>query len=262
MVGCAVLFHHTLVLPKGAEACQAGETCLFPVNMSDTPLTRTFGYNNVCVYWDYTPSRELTALIYPFVEFPLIAYAVVDYIQIYRDYKLDKELPSWFFKLATGLLPIKILLLSWFRMVFVNEAFRSTVHHTLPFQGLQIALILVALTNSLYWTTHKTPLYAKQLGKKWTHRLIWVYVLCLIVVTAFKLTVVSSIFAGSPVLDVKEPSSARLSEFADRAWLVLAAVIPFFSAAYQRRIEVPLTISMGASGASGGGSSAKGAITP
>ena len=184
MVGCAVLFHHTLVLPKGAEACQAGETCLFPVNMSDTPLTRTFGYNNVCIYWDYTPSRELTALIYPFVEFPLIAYAVVDYIQIYRDYKLDKELPSWFFKLATGLLPIKILLLSWFRMVFVNEAFRSTVHHTLPFQGLQIALILVALTNSLYWTTHKTPLYAKQLGKKWTHRLIWVYVLCLIVVTA------------------------------------------------------------------------------
>ena len=37
MVGCAVLFHHTLVLPKGAEACQPGETCLFPVNMSDTP---------------------------------------------------------------------------------------------------------------------------------------------------------------------------------------------------------------------------------
>ena len=251
MVGCAILFHNTLVLPKGAEACEAGDaSCLFPVNMANTPLVRMFGYNNVCINWDYTPSRELTAMIYPFVEYPLIAYAVLDYIQIYRDY-LDKELPSWFFKLATGALPIKILLLSWFRMVFVNEAFRSTVYHTLPFQGLQIALILVALTNSLYWTTHKTPLYAKELGLKGTHRLMSLYMLCLIVVSVFKIVVVSSIFAEAPVLDVTKPNSAAVCAFADRAWLVLAALIPPFLAAYERRCEVPLTISIGGGSAAG-----------
>jgi len=253
MVGCAILFHNTLVLPKGAEACQAGESCLFPVDMSNTPLVRMFGYNNVCINWDYTPSRELTAMIYPFVEYPLIAYAVLDYVQIYRDYQ-DKDLPSWFFKLATGILPIKILLLSWFRMIFVFESFRTTELHTLPFQGLQISLVLVALQNSLYWTTHKTPLYVKQLGQAWTHRLIWAYVMCLVVVTTFKITVVTSIFAGSPVLDIHNDSSASLCAFADRAWMFLAAVVPFFLAAYERRIEVPLTISIRASRGGAGSS--------
>lgn len=250
MVGCAMLFHRFLVLPKGAESCTAGETCLFPVDMEDTPLTRAFGYNNVCINWDYSPSRELTAMIYPFVEYPLIAYVVVDHIQIYRDH-LEKELPSWFFKLSTFLLPIKILLLSQFRMIFVNEAFRSTVNHTLPFQGLQIALILVALTNALSWTTHKTPLYAKELGLKGTHRLMSLYMLCLIVVSVFKIVVVSSIFAEAPVLDVTKPNSAAVCAFADRAWLVLAALIPPFLAAYERRCEVPLTISIGGGSAAG-----------
>jgi hypothetical protein len=44
------------------------------VDMDDTPLVRLFGYNNICIYWDYTPSRELTALFYPLVEFPLLAF--------------------------------------------------------------------------------------------------------------------------------------------------------------------------------------------
>ena len=259
MVGCAILFHNTLVLPKGAEACEAGDaSCLFPVNMANTPLVRMFGYNNVCINWDYTPSRELTAMIYPFVEYPLIAYAVLDYIQIYRDY-LDKELPSWFFKLATGALPIKILLLSWFRMIFVFDSFQNTAFHTLPFQGLQVSLVLVAVQNSLYWTTHKSPLYVKQLGQAWTHRLIWAYVACLLAVTAFKITVVTSIFANKPILDIHDDFSASLCAFADRAWMFLAAVIPFFLAAYERRIEVPLTISMRAR-ANGGESSATGLL--
>lgn len=258
MVGCAMLFHRFLVLPKGADSCTAGETCLFPVDMKDTPLTRAFGYNNVCINWDYSPSRELTAMIYPFVEYPLIAYAVLDYIQIYRDY-LDKELPSWFFKLATGALPIKILLLSWFRMIFVFDSFRNTAFHTLPFQGLQVSLVLVAVQNSLYWTTHKSPLYVKQLGQAWTHRLIWAYVACLLAVTAFKITVVTSIFANKPILDIHDDFSASLCAFADRAWMFLAAVVPFFLAAYERRIEVPLTISMRAR-ANGGESSATGLL--
>jgi hypothetical protein len=166
-----------------------------------------FGYNNVCINWDYTPSRELTAMIYPFVEYPLIAYAVLDYIQIYRDY-LDKELPSWFFKLATGALPIKILLLSWFRMIFVFDSFQNTAFHTLPFQGLQVSLVLVAVQNSLYWTTHKSPLYVKQLGQAWTHRLIWAYVACLLAVTAFKITVVTSIFANKPIAQARRSNGA------------------------------------------------------
>ena len=258
MVGCSILFHKTLVLPKGAEACQTGESCLFPVDMSNTPLTRTLGYNNICINWDYTPSRELTAMIYPFVEYPLIAYAVIDYVQIYRDY-LDKDLPSWFFKLATGVLPIKILLLAWFRMIFVFEAFKSTTFHTMPFVGLQISLVLVALQNALYWTTHKTPLYVKQLGQAWTNRLIWAYVVCLVLVTAFKITFVTSIFLGSPVLDIHNGFSNSVCALADKVWMLLAAVIPFFLAAYQRRIEVPLTISIGAS-ANGGGSNVKGLL--
>jgi len=38
-----------------------------------------------------------------------------------------------------------------------------------------------------------------------------------------------------------------MGAFADRAWMFLAAVVPFFLAAYERRIEVPLTISIRAS---------------
>ena len=121
--------------------------------------------------------------------------------------------------------------------------------------GLQIALVLVALTNSLYWTTHKTRLYVKQLGKKWTHRLIWVYVLCLIVdvVTAFKLTFASSIFAGYCLFSTfRTRQLSSLDRVRGQGVAGPCSGDPVLFGAYQRRIEVPLTISMGASGASGG----------
>jgi hypothetical protein len=228
MVVSAVIFFNTLVTG---------------VDLTDTPLVRMFGYNNVCIFWDYTPSRELTAMIYPFVEYPLITYIVLSFVQIHRDY-IAGDLPGWFYKYCQITLPVQIVLMAWFRMIFVVQAFENVVGHTLGFLGLQVALVLVAMQNAMYWTAHKDNLYIKRLGPKGTLIAAWTYVGAIALNTAIKLTLAISLFAGAPVLDLSTPLGATVAGTADRAWLLLCAIMPVISAYIQRRLEPGLTITI------------------
>merc|ERR1712032_568386 len=45
-------------------------------------LVDLFGYNNICAMWDYSPSREATAMIYPLFEYSLLVYIVLNFIHV------------------------------------------------------------------------------------------------------------------------------------------------------------------------------------
>ncbi|KAL7505147.1 hypothetical protein ACHAXN_003274 [Cyclotella atomus] len=82
-VGCAIAINNTAVAPYLAAGPSNGSTCPpFDGAMGDavdppvlpgegfdvhtqSHLIRAFGFNNICVNWDYSPSREITAMIYP-----------------------------------------------------------------------------------------------------------------------------------------------------------------------------------------------------
>lgn len=85
---------------------------------TNSHLNRLFGFNNICVNWDYTPSRELTAMFYPAFEYTLLIYLCLDFTNTAISYKKG-YIKKWFWTVACIAFPFQILLCAWFRMIFV-----------------------------------------------------------------------------------------------------------------------------------------------
>jgi len=62
-------------------------------------IEQLFGFSNICVYCDYSPSRELTAMIYPLFEYTLQFYLVLDFLQTLLLYQ-NGGLSKWFWNLS------------------------------------------------------------------------------------------------------------------------------------------------------------------
>lgn len=210
-------------------------------------LVQNFGFNNICVNWDYSPSREITALVYPAFEYGLIFYLVLNFLQIMNDYHNDEVGPI-FFRLAHVLFWIKIVLVSWFRMIFVctvtqdpipffGTEIPAVLGHTLGFIGMQIALILIAIENAGYtFYTHQKMFC---LSPRWTKVGAGTYLGTLIIITGFKLSWAISFFAtGTPWF------TGELPHIIDRLWMFLAAVLPLFFAINGMRTEPKMRLTV------------------
>ncbi len=77
-------------------------------------MIQLFGFANICANWDYSPSRELTAMVYPLFEYSLLVYLCLDFLQTQLSYKRG-ELNEWFYTFAKIVFPINIFLCAQFR---------------------------------------------------------------------------------------------------------------------------------------------------
>lgn len=204
------------------------------VDMSNTPLMQVLGYNNICVYWDYSPSREITAMYYPMVEYPLVAYVVLTGIQYYQS-RTAGLIPRWLYICLMGFLVLQLPLLAWFRMIFVIDALKDLKGHTLGFLGLQMFLSINALQNALY--NHWLGTSMQCFGRMGTRIIGWLYVLTLVLVTCTKQALTLAIFAGNPLIDNQTPVGAAVSQAIDVMWMLLAAVLPLVFAIIERKKE-------------------------
>ena len=210
-------------------------------------LVKSFGFNNICVNWDYSPSREATALVYPAFEYGLLLYVVLNYLQIRNDH--DNEMVgSFVFKSARVLFWFKIVLITWFRMIFVVTVTQDPIPffgteispvlgHTLGFLGMQIALLLVAFENVAYaFYTHQSMF---GLPPRWTKVGAVTYLFLLTLITCFKLSWAITLFAtGTPW------ATGTMARTVDRAWMALVAVMPMIFAIYQMRTEPELVVTV------------------
>ena len=80
----------------------------------------TVEFNNICVNWDYSPSRELTAMVYPAYEYSLLLYTVLKFVENYLAH-LRGELSEWFWMLIKIMFPISILFITQFRKFMGNS---------------------------------------------------------------------------------------------------------------------------------------------
>jgi hypothetical protein len=143
-----------------------------PEQIINSDLKAMFGYNNVCVMFDYSPSREYTAMVYPLFEYSFFFYVIFDYI--HRRLVCKGTPNEYLLRMANVALPIKLTLIAWFRMIFVYNVqqpdvqygVRGIVGHTIAFFGLQLALILVAFENIMF--IFATGIYYPRLGRRWT----------------------------------------------------------------------------------------------
>lgn len=206
------------------------------VDLANSHLVKVFGYNNICVNWDYTPARQLVALFYPFFEFSFVAYHVLSFLQAKVNYNRG-HIPYWLYALCRVILPIKVTLTAWFRMIFVVSVEDSPAFHTIGFFGLQIGLILVALENILYDSIVGGGLAYPIIGRRGTKILAWLYFSVMVPVTLFKIAFPTAIFLGRPFLDLTNPSHVAITKASDRIWMLLVAVLPIFFAQIQKNSE-------------------------
>jgi len=199
------------------------------------------------VYWDYTPSRELVALYYPLFEYSFLLYVILDHIQFRLSFNAGHR-PGMLL-LARITLPIKILLIAWFRMIFVYEVnmvqpdypdgygpyVEGALGHTMGFFGLQLALILVALENVLY--VNLMGVEYPFLGSRGTRIASWLYFTIVTPLTLFKIYV-----AATALLGHKIDNFHVVGKAVDLTWMLLIALLPILFAQVGRKTEANLKI--------------------
>jgi len=210
-----------------------------PVDLDHSLLVQTFGFNNICVEWDYTPSRQITALFYPMFEYSFAGFLVLSYFYVKKCY-LMHEIPKWLWRFEQITFPIKLVLGAWFRMIFVYSVEESVVGHTLGFLGLQVVLVLVALENVLLANARKEDYF--RIGRKATQVLTWTYFFILLPATLLKLIVDISFLMKKPIVNIQDPIQVIFVHSLDKIWMIFAAVLPFFFAIYQYKTEPHLKV--------------------
>lgn len=200
------------------------------------------------MYWDYTPSRELTALFYPLFEYSFLLYVILDYFQIRLCFKSSTRTNVLVWTNIS--LPIKIILIAWFRMIFVYQVnmkqpdygegygpyLEGALGHTMGFFGLQLALILVAVENVLFihYTQVEYPI-----GLTGTRIASSLYILVVIPLTLFKIYVAFTALIGRKINHFMV-----IGRIVDLLWMVLIALMPLLFAQVERKRSAHLKITV------------------
>eukprot|EP00555_Chaetoceros_dichaeta_P012167 CAMPEP_0198262014 /NCGR_PEP_ID=MMETSP1447-20131203/10581_1 /TAXON_ID=420782 /ORGANISM="Chaetoceros dichaeta, Strain CCMP1751" /LENGTH=367 /DNA_ID=CAMNT_0043950083 /DNA_START=93 /DNA_END=1196 /DNA_ORIENTATION=+ len=244
MVFCAIVLNTYLVKPILLEGGKDGNMCGpfngFMGDKVDPPvgpgdgfdiatqnhLVRTAGYTNICANWDYSPSREITAMIYPIFEYALLIYLCFDLLQTHIYFKKG-WVSKCYYRVFTFMFVPMIIGCSWFRMIFVVIAYQNVQGHTAGFFGLQLTLVMIALINTYFIIDSKAE-YAFLGGRKGTLYIARIYLSCILIISPLKLFLSGHIvFRNEPVgWSLNKVGGSVAGVVVDNIWFVFNAVLP------------------------------------
>ena len=211
----------------------------------ETHLEEEFGYPNVCTYWDYSPAREVVGMYFPLFEYSLVMYLLLDFVNTKLSYRRG-ELPEWYWMLMKIVTPINIILCIWFRMIFIFIAYDEPQLHTCAFLGLQITLISVAITNTLYVLQTGQSYPTIPISKSQTAVIASFYLILNLAISSVKIyATILIVLPGRGPDFYKHPTfipGMVLGKLVDTLWMIMNAVIPFGIAYVRMLNEEPITI--------------------
>jgi len=262
MCAFAIVMAKTLVAPLlAAGPAVAGDTC-GPFNRdweeggvvkgegfdfaTQSHLQQLFGFKNICANWDYSPSRELTAMVYPTFEYLLLIYLVLDFWTTKIHYNNGMGvLPEWFWKASCVIFSINIFLCAQFRMIFVCIAYENVKQHTAGFLGLQVALFLIAIQNSAFLYYTESGFLADSAAATRTANIVYLCGLIPISITKIIATIyVVQNGHGAPwTLKLIAPNFA-VGQLVDLIWMIFNAICPLIISFIRSKNEEPLVISI------------------
>lgn len=209
---------------------------------SHSHLNQIFGYNNICINWDYTPSRELTSIVYPAFEYSLIVYLCLDFVASALANRRG-ELTPWFWTASKIIFPLNLFFCSQFRQIFVIIAYEDPQGHTAAFVGLQLALLLVALQNTGFVYITNTS-YHQLGGIHNTRKAAIAYLVGDVIISLFKIVLdLKVVFTGSTFEFTKKSMGLIcVGQFIDYIWMFFNALIPWGLSYFRSKNEAPLKI--------------------
>ncbi len=193
---------------------------LVAIEPHDTAIYRLFGFNHSCNLLDHEPSRTVSAMLLPFWEIPFVLYVIFNFLRINDAYR-ERRVPRYAFVAAAAFFPVELLLIVWFRIVFVWSPEVSFLAHYLPYVGFQLLLFLVAFENALYFHAVKALPFNN-------NRTVAVgYMLLLSTVTFLCILFGMSVALEAPILDTVNSAGQRLFfRSLSNLYFVLAVPVP------------------------------------
>jgi hypothetical protein len=197
------------------------------------------------VFWDYSPAKEATALVYPLFEYLVIAYVIATYLQTTNNFHNNK-LSAHIRKSSQIFLFLKIVLISWFRMIFVCSVLADPIPifgtilapataHTLGFLGMQFALIIIAFEDLIYIHYKGVSMWGMSVDV--TKKTVVVYFAIFFITTCLKISLASSLFINGDLW-----LSGSWPQIFDRAWMVLAGFMPLLFSVHGIKNEPEIMI--------------------
>lgn len=202
------------------------------LDVMNTPLVRVFGYNNVCVNFDFAPSSYALPYIYAVTLIFLILFQIVQYLSLRAHYQAGRLGQCMYQFLSKSLFFTSFTLIFFSTIFAVNPKLEdedpdhiTLILHTLPFSVLQVGVTVQAVNIALQ---HYSIDYWSLLGLNGTVGNICqiVNIVASIIVITFKIIVAWNAMLGKPWFDQPWIVNSGLAEAFDQAFLFLAAGLP------------------------------------
>jgi hypothetical protein len=202
----------------------------------------------ICANWDYSPSRELTAMVYPLFEYSLLFYINLDLLVSAVSYKKG-YLSERYWTVAKTVFPCMIVLCAWFRMIFVVEAYVNVQGHTAGFLGLQLSLVTIAIMNTAYILETGTS-FDFLGGLKGTRIAAYLYITVDVIICAIKVYLSSFIVFGWGLandniypqwaLESAFGGDMKIGQVVDVIWMICNALCPVIISYKRSKSEKPI----------------------
>jgi hypothetical protein len=198
-------FFHAAIYSFGAMIVTGSILTRFfsGVDMSNTPISRFWGYNNICVVFDSPPSTYICPVYWFFIGYLLVRYAIEDtkrLVALSSTSVIEKRLG---YSVNVAL----VLVAAFFSLCLAIRPEDDMYGHTLPFVALLIVLPLTSVMHC--WVRRgRTTLHVS---------FVSVYMGLSIVKACFNIYGLST---GTPVL-------VKFAQPVDLAWTLCAIAAPF-----------------------------------
>jgi hypothetical protein len=200
-------------------------------DLSQTLLRRVFGYNNVCVYFDFPPATYVLPFLWAVTLVLLLGYLTAQWLQMRAEVQQGSLTPR-LYAFLSRLKLFEAITLTGFSTIFAvqPEAWNHTLFiHTAPFIALQIGLVSLAMSNTLHGI--KSGYWARLALPPWFIPGAKVYVVVFALVVCLKIPLAINALARAPWWE-QTPAVGRLAHVVDVLFLIAAAIIPVLKAAY------------------------------
>jgi len=213
---------------------------------TESHLVEYFGFGNICTSWDYGIARRVSSVYFPFFEYFLVLYIILNYVNVWVAHKRG-YLASWNMKMEKICTVVVVFLCIQFRQIFVNIAYDSPHAHTAGFLCLQLGLCYVAINNTRYVIAIKQiyPSYGfldtPEKVAKWAK----IYLYGNLVVSAVKIVATIIIVGtgrGPSWYRVIVPGPFVSGKIVDYIWMGFNAILPVFIAYIRMKEEEPFVI--------------------
>ena len=187
-------------------------------------------------------------------EYAFFTYLILDYIHLRLACK-NVQGYNWLLTMGTILLPIKLVLTAWFRMIFVYNIIqpvvpygvRGVVGHTMAFVGTQIGLVIIAFEHIVFiW---KTNIVFVPFDARATKILAAIYLFLFASNTLFQIWFYFGLFwHRHTTLNVQgdhpNPNDQLMVLIIDRMWLFLVGFLPLIFAQVGRKTQAHIRVTM------------------